>query len=306
MRSPNFFIVGAPKCGTTAMHEYLQTHPSIYMSLIKEPKFFASDTPNVRFSKSLEQYLSLFKDASEEHAIIGESSALYLFSPTALKAISEFNKDSSILVMLRNPIDLVYSFHSELLYQCIEDETDFEKAWELQEVRRQGFCIPASCREESYLQYREIGKLGTQVEALLHIFPDSQVKFVLFEDFTERTKVVYEETLDFLGLTSDGREKFPKVRSGKGFKHRWVASAMQLIPKIYAHTPLAKVMKQPSMASLRIKLTQSWHNIRRLNSTPNKREPLRDPFKDRLKEEFGSEVIKLSKLISRDLSHWLN
>ncbi|MGB3639413.1 MAG: sulfotransferase [Rivularia sp. (in: cyanobacteria)] len=71
---PNFFIVGAPRCGTTALSEYLRSHPNIYVSQPKEPHYFAADLDNCRFTKTLEEYLSLFKFADSSHMAIGEAS----------------------------------------------------------------------------------------------------------------------------------------------------------------------------------------------------------------------------------------
>jgi hypothetical protein len=56
MRKPDFFIVGAPKSGTTAMYEYLKAHPEIFMCR-KEPHFFGSDLYSPWYIRDLEKYL---------------------------------------------------------------------------------------------------------------------------------------------------------------------------------------------------------------------------------------------------------
>lgn len=213
---PNFFIVGAPRCGTTALSDYLRSHPNIYISQPKEPHYFAEDLiKNRRFAKKLEEYLSLFKFADSSHMAIGEASVFYLYSSIALQRIREFNPNAKIVVMIRNPIDLVYSLHSQLLYIESEDRVNFEDAWDLQDVRKLGQEIPPLCRGEKLLQYSEIGKLGAQIEKLFEIFPRCQILVINFERFSSFTKDVYEQVLTFLGVPSDGKEYFPRINSNK-------------------------------------------------------------------------------------------
>ena len=78
-KSPNFFLVGGPKCGTTAMVEYLRTHPDIFISEPKEPNFFADDMPKMKYVDSLKAYLNLFNKVKHEK-VIGDASIFYMFS----------------------------------------------------------------------------------------------------------------------------------------------------------------------------------------------------------------------------------
>jgi hypothetical protein len=81
VKKPNFFIIGAPKCGTTALSEYLRQHPNIFFSLPKELCYFGKDYPScARPFKSDRQYLKFFRKASCEHLAIGEGSTRYLAS----------------------------------------------------------------------------------------------------------------------------------------------------------------------------------------------------------------------------------
>lgn len=84
-RRPDFFLVGAPKCGTTAMYQYLRRHPAIFMCPVKEPEFF-SRNPGDPAAYSLEEYLTLFDGVKEEKRI-GEASVGYLAAPTAAARI---------------------------------------------------------------------------------------------------------------------------------------------------------------------------------------------------------------------------
>ena len=87
MKKPNFFILGAPKCGTTSLASWLSEHSDVFMSPIKEPHHFCSDFGYKEY-RSHQRYLSLFRKANEQHRAIGEASATYLYSKVAVKNIS--------------------------------------------------------------------------------------------------------------------------------------------------------------------------------------------------------------------------
>ena len=101
-RWPNFFIVGAPRCGTTSLYEYLNHTPGIFMSKVKEPNYFSvSVTPKIKLSQLIQdkkQYLSLFKDVKDEIAI-GEASVPYLWDPKAPLLIHEAIPDARIIMI---------------------------------------------------------------------------------------------------------------------------------------------------------------------------------------------------------------
>jgi len=224
---PNFFIVGAPKCGTTALSRYLGQHHNIFISTPKEPHFFASDFKNHRAIGSFEEYQKLFATCSREHLAVGEASVWYLYSQVAVRNIFDFNKQSKIIVMLRNPIDLVYSLHSQHIYAFYEDREQFQTAWELQEERSRGQKIPRMCRQPELLQYGKVGKLGEQLERVLEIFPRCQVKMILFDDFKAETKRVYVDVLSFLGVPDDQREDFPVINQNKAHRLMWLSQILQ-------------------------------------------------------------------------------
>lgn len=101
---PNFFILGAPKAGTTAMAQWLSEHPDVFMSAIKEPQFFNADHGG-GFEGGLAEYLKLFAAASARHRVIGEGTVWYLYSRVAVKTILDVSPSARFLVMLRNPVD---------------------------------------------------------------------------------------------------------------------------------------------------------------------------------------------------------
>src|SRR6266566_130247 len=110
MRVPDFFIVGAPKCGTTSLYRMLRQHPRIFMPDLKEPRFLASDawaapgSPSgpISYPQTLEEYLALFDEAREDQ-LVGEATTLYLWSRTAAARIAELSPAARIIAILREP-----------------------------------------------------------------------------------------------------------------------------------------------------------------------------------------------------------
>ena len=116
IKNPNLFILGAPKCGTTSLYTYLREHPNIFFSHIKGPHYFATDFENYRSVKTKVDYANLFSEANAQHSIIGEASVLYLYSENAIKGIYNDNPNAKLIIMLRNPIEVVQSWHAQMLW----------------------------------------------------------------------------------------------------------------------------------------------------------------------------------------------
>jgi len=296
---PNFFIVGAPKCGTTALSVYLQTHPNIFITSPKEPHFFAEEFHIPKIT-TWSEYLSLFETVKPQHKIIGEASVHYLCSELALSKIYQYNPNAKIIVMLRNPVDLVYSYHSQLLYNIgDENESDFEKAWHLQSSRQQGKNMPPLCCSPATLQYKNIGALGTQMEKLFSVFPKEQIKVILFDDFKISTSSAYQEIITFLGVPNDHKTDFPQINKNKKHRNQLLGKLTQKTPKLLTAT--GKIFKQ----SLGIKSLGIIKKIRQTNQEEFERSPLDPKFRSYLVDEFKDEIVKLSDILNTDLSHWL-
>jgi len=133
---PNFFIPGAPKCGTTSLAQWLGEHPNIFIPALKEPRFFSTDL--FQTVKSEVEYWHLFNKATGDHQCIGEASTLYLYSKVAIPKIEVSLDKPKYIVMLRNPVDMAYSLHEQKLYARSETVEDFKTAWELSSYRRRG------------------------------------------------------------------------------------------------------------------------------------------------------------------------
>ena len=297
---PNFFIVGAPKCGTTALYEYLRTHPNIYMSPVKEPHFFAKDLGTYPRIKTLQDYERLFVASTPQHLRVGEASVYYLRSTVAIQNIRQFNPDAKIIAMFRNPVEMVHSFHSQLLYVAEENVPDFETAWRLQERRARGLNIPPRSRGAFLLQYAEFARFGTQAARLLSSFPAAQVKLILYDDFTASPKQVYDEVIAFLDLPDDNRTEFPRINENKRARLDWLRSLYRKPPPLLrsAIRGLKRVVGAGSLRAVAGKVLE-------LNTTKERRPQLEPAFRAQLAATFQEEVNHLSRLLNRDLSHWV-
>lgn len=299
---PGFFIIGAPKCGTSALAQYLSEHPRVFFCAPKEPFFWAIDHPRARSINdlnSLEDYLRLFAAADPgRHSAIGEGSTTYMQSHTAIGEILKFRPDAKFIVMLRNPIDVVHGMHGELRRHFAEDEADFEKAWSLQEDRAAGRSLPANDKLAHQLQYRDVASFAPQLRRLFAQVPESRRHIIIFDDFIRDSRSVYARTLSFLGLPDDGRRVFPKVNAAGNYR-------MQSLGRL-AHDP-------PAFISGPMKLFRLWYIrrggrlkqlIHRIVQSEAPREAMRPAFREHLKDVFRDDIEQTSQLLGRDLSEW--
>lgn len=300
MTRPNLFIVGAPKCGTTALSEYLRGHPQVFLCDPKEPRYFAEDMDQHRYVRTLEDYLALFKAARPQHSVVGEASVDYLYSSVALAHIRAFAPDARIVAMVRNPIDMAASLHRQLLFTGYENEPDFVRAWQLQAGRRAGRDIPAGCRAPMYLQYAEACRLGVQVQRLLATFPREQVKLIVFDDFAANPRAVYRDLLAFLGLPDDGRDSFERINEAKQPRSAWLG---RLIAR---GKPGAVALALRLRATTGCNLLPLMKRASSINETKADKRALPPGLRRELAETFRDDVRLLSELLGRNFDHWLN
>jgi hypothetical protein len=132
IKTPNLYIVGVAKAGTTSLHNILSNHPEIQMSAVKEPHFFLDErklnvntTPSVR---EFSAYLNLFDAAAPHTNLKGEASPSYFWDLTALERIHAANSGAFIIVMLRDPFKRAYSHYQMEIHAEREHATDFLQA----------------------------------------------------------------------------------------------------------------------------------------------------------------------------------
>ena len=299
---PNFFIVGAPRCGTTAFQSYLSQHPDIFMPDTKEIHYFGSDlefrAPLTQKRRTWDTYLSFFQGWSGE-ARIGEASVFYLVSARAAQEIYDYNPDARIIIMLRNPVDAMYSRYYHLLYKGSEELSTFEEALAAEEQRKQGYDIPEMANWVGTLFYREIGRYANQVQRYIDLFGREQVHIIIFDDFKDDLQLVYKNTLDFLGLDSGFRPDFPVVNASRTTRNPRIRNFLKYPPEWYQS--LLDVGKKVIPHSVRMQFNNA---LKSYKAVPFKRPPMKPETRQQLTAEFTDEIIKLGEILDRDLDHW--
>lgn len=225
---PNFFIVGAPKCGTTALYTYLGTHPDIFFPAdAKEPHHHNEDMPGFRWYTDRSDYLALFAtDAAQRATIRGEASVQYLYSKVAATNIAREAPNARILICLRDIVPFVRSYHNQMLNNLDEDITDLQQAWQAS-----GQVRPVA-REASMLDYKSIGLFAEQIDRYRAVFPDDQIRVMYLEDFIADPRGLYQALLSWLDLADDGRVEFPPVHAATTQRSRALAGFIKSPPPV--------------------------------------------------------------------------
>ena len=288
---PNFFIVGAPKCGTTSLYSYLKEHPEVFMPDKKEPHYFCTDFYKPpRLTEN--QYLELFASARDEKRI-GEGSTWYIYSEEARRGIKAFDPEARIIIMLRNPVAMMYSLHAQRLWLAREDIQDFEEALEAESDRKEGRRLPPYPFPVQLLFYRDCGKYSSHVSAYLDRFGSEQVKVVIFEEFARNTEASYREICEFLEIDPHFKPEFAVHNSNKKLRSTRVRRFLR---------------------NERTKDVGRWfpRRFRRsfkgflldVNTRKTTRPPMTASLRERLEREFQDEVEATSKVVGKDLSRW--
>jgi len=294
-RFPNFFLIGAPKCGTTSLASWLSEHQRIFMCVPKEPCFFSTDIESIAAIESLDEYRSLFNGVEEAHIAIGEASTTYLRSFVAVTNILEHEPAAKFIVCLRNPIDMVVSVHAQLYLGGRESEADPSRAWTLQDDRRLGVGTEALIGDAIAFQYGENCLLGKQVERLLSSVKRSQIVFVFVEDLKLDSSAVYSQILEFLEVPLDHRVSF-------GIKNA------RSMPRFHA---LSRGLTHASRLKFRLGIRRNF-GIGRFFGKLNRIVPeaqgnmLSTEFEHQLMQYFSNDISLLAELTGRDLTHWTN
>jgi hypothetical protein len=299
MKTPDFFIIGAPKCGTTALSKYLREHHSICFSQTKETHYFSDDFPAHKLDQSASAYwrrnFSHFDP--RKHIAIGEASPAYYLSHLAIPNILKANPSARFVYSVRNPVDMAYSLHSQLRFDDDEDVASFEEAWDLQVRRARGDRVPRRCREPRLLQYRKVASLAHRLEWLRSYVPNAQLLVVVFDDLIDNPREVYEKVLQFLDVPSNGRRVFPVINESKVQRSRVIGHLQNSIPR-WLHNAVREVKHSVGLTHVPLNL------LVKINAKPAKRPPLPDSFRRRLMAEFEPEVRLLEIQLGRDLASW--
>jgi Sulfotransferase domain len=296
MRKPDFFIVGAPKCGTTALYRCLEAHPQVFVPERKEIHCFGTDLYSPTYVRNLDQYLALFQEGSDAKRI-GEASVWYLFSKLAAAEIKQFSCHASVLIMLRNPVDMVYSLHSQHLYNGTENIADFGEALGAEADRKKGNRLPMNLNARERLFYREVAQYTDQVRRYLETFGCDSVKVIIYDDFKNDAPTICRQVFEFLNVDASIEPEIGIVNQNKRLRSKAVQSILDQPPKLVSK--LARSFTTPALRHHLFAAAQE------LNTSHEPRRPVAPELREQLQKEFAPEIEKLSALLDRDLTHWL-
>jgi Sulfotransferase family len=299
-RAPDFFIVGHPKCGTTALYEMLRRHPQIYMPDLKETRFFARElhprAPGDRaHPDTLAAYLALFDAAAPEQRV-GEASPSYLRSRLAAARIAELRPDARIVAILREPASFIRSLHMELLRDRVETEQDLRAALALEDVRSQ----QREIERRPGLVYAEYVRYVEQLRRYAEVFPPQQIKVLIYDDFRRDNRSTLRAVLRFLGvdetLALDAVEANPTVRVRS-------LRVDELLRSLYlGRGPFAAVAKGAlKMVTPRRARLQALAALRRRVVYGKPVAPDERVMRE-LRRRFRGEVLAVGEYLDRDLA----
>ncbi len=300
---PNFLLVGAAKSGTTSLYMYLNSHPEVFMSSVKEPLFFVSEIieeqkfdpwmkkviknyPNGKAHiDTWEDYLKLFEDSSEYKAI-GEASASYLYYYNhAIPKIKKYLGEVKIIILLRNPIYKVLSQYKYLKSHKCENLSLIGGIKKEDERIKKKYC--------SLYHYKNQSLYYEQVKAYMENFKN--VKIILSEDLENKTTEVLNDIFSFLGVSiikNDNWERFNETK---------VIPRFYFLQRIFLSkigTKIRKKYLEKRMPKLYYSLKLFYRKINLMNISLDK------DTMNYLYKLFESDIEKLEKLINRDLSAW--
>ncbi len=300
---PNFFVVGAAKSGTTSLFHYLKQHPEIYMSSLKEPKYFSSSVVRFphrgpgdmevdkRVTRTWHGYLELFNGVSGEKRI-GEASADYLyFYEHVAPLIKETTPGAKIIIVLRNPTERAFSAYSHLVKDGRET-LSFEEALEVEEQRKRD-------NYEFIWFYKEVGFYYSPVKTYLDAFGKENVRIYLYDDFMKHPFVLIEDICKFMDVgtnfvpdmsTKHNVALIPRIRSIQNFLLDYNHTFKKAFRPLFLNT-IGQENTEVLINYFKNK------NLRKQKIDPETRKYLIELYRD--------DILMLEKLIKRDLSSWL-
>ena len=296
---PNFLIIGAAKAGTTSLYHYLGQHPQVYMSPVKEPKFFALEGQQLDYRgpgdaermksasvTTLQDYQELFEGVSTEIAV-GEASTLYLYSEKASASIKHHLPEVKLIAVLRNPVDRAYSNFLYLVRDGIEQLNDFSQALEAEESRIRGRWAPM-------WHYRQRGFYYLQMKRYFDLFDASRIKVVLYEDMRAGLSGLLSDIFRFLGVDSEFAPDTSKAHNVSGVPRVGALHNLLVRPNV-----VKDALKPLFAAKIR---TKARRYLRNKNLA---KQDLPWHIRIELLEGYREDILQLETLIQRDLSGWL-
>ncbi len=294
---PNFIIAGCSKSGTTTIADYLASHPEVYFSRIKEPRYFAF--PGVkpefegpgdegRFNKTTVwdwgEYKNLFAEAaSGNYKAIGEGSPIYCAAHEPAALIKKTLPDVKIVIVIRNPIERVISSYTHNVRDGYEN-LPLAEALRAEESRKRS-------NWARHWHYKSLGHVSEFLQTYLNTFDAQNLMFVLYDDFKANNQQVMDDIHGFLG-----------VKAREIAQYRLNAAGMPRSRLLARLASSDNVLNKVAM-KLTPPAARKW--IRRNLITNSAGRPdVQKQVRVQLLEEFSREIDSLAGLLGRDLSHW--
>ncbi len=288
---PNFFILGAPKCGTTSLTLWLSRHPYAFLSDPKEPRYFNSDFDLPFRAKSISEYETLF-DNSGNSLAVGEATTGYLCSNVAMNRILEYVPDARFVICLRPPVDLFISLHGQRMKEGFENLRSPEEAWNMQLDRLKGISVPVACPDPNLLHYERFCRLGMQLWQVLDQVPQDRIHVILLEDIINDPQAIYDRLCVFLGLSLYTLPEFSHENAAQVPRSLILAQSLRLAGKF------RNLMRIPPLGFA--------SRINKINLIRPKSKNISQAFLEMLEMHFKEDIQLLESCIARDLKHWHN
>tara|TARA_Y100000385_G_scaffold50564_1_gene47355 strand:- start:1378 stop:2232 length:855 start_codon:yes stop_codon:yes gene_type:complete len=277
------FIVGAPKSGTTSLYYYLNEHPEILMSSEKEPDYFSDKEildQGLYYGKSridsLIKYNNLFSKRDKEK-FLGDASVSYLFYPEVSKRIKEYNPESKIIIMLRDPIHRAFS-HYLMDYRLGLTSKSFVEEFNNQESL-------------NFQQHFLLGNYYNQVKKYLEVFETENVHIIWYSDFKQNTEKELQKVIEFIGLNTDFKIDFNKVYNSFSMPKN------NIIRKIYSVVWIRK-----TLTFIFSKKLVKW--VKSILFNKEEKPKLSEESREVLFSYYKSDIEDLEQLLSVNLSRW--
>jgi hypothetical protein len=297
----DFFIAGVPKAGTTALHSALARHPAIYMTPVKEPKFFLTDGPppaegGPGDAKTYREHIwrrcdyeALF-DGASAGAIKGESTPFYLYSREAQRRIRSLIPAAKLIVVLRDPVERAHSNWAHLWSAGLDPCDDFVEACEREDAR-----VAAGWAD--FWRYTGLGQYGEQLEHLYSLFPENQVLILRYRLLVTDPVSTLDRVCGFLGVAAGTLTELPRenvtAHPRASVRYRAVAAARR------ASTAASALLPGHLGAALNDKL----EHMLQQDAAP--RRPLTWDQRRALIPRFEADIKLLESLTDMDFSDWL-
>jgi hypothetical protein len=299
---PDFLLIGAPKAGTTALHTALAAHPQLFMSAVKEPKFFLTDGPppsrgggpgDVQTYREhiwrRPDYEALF-DAAPPGALCGESTPFYLYDRLAQGRIRQLIPRAKLIVTLRDPVERAHSNWTHLWSAGLEPIGDFVRACEAEDSR-------VAAGWAAFWHYTRLGRYGEQLDHLLTLFPREQVHVLRYRDLVEAPAATLDGICAFLGVRQGVLAEVPRenvtAHPPTSLAHKAVSKAVRGAAAIGRHVP----------GSAGTALTRPLERL--LQRGAGGRQPLTWQQRQAILPYFENDIRLLEKVTEAEFGDWL-